>query len=57
MSLPCGREKCIGKSCGNFNDPDSKFFKPDLKPGCKGGDHPPWSWGKWYIDRFAKECK
>jgi hypothetical protein len=43
------REKCIGKECGNFNDPNSKFFNKQLKPGCKGGEHPPWSWAKWYI--------
>ena len=46
MKLPCMRKKCIGKACGNFNNPDSKSFNPDLKPGCKGGNYPPWSWAK-----------
>lgn len=45
MSLPCMRDKCIGKSCGNFGE-----------RGCKGGAHPPWSYAKWYIEHdFTKE--
>lgn len=39
MSLNCGRDKCMGKACGNFGD-----------KGCKGGfDYPPWSWARWYL--------
>ena len=54
MNLPCGRDKCLVKSCGNFNDPDSKSFNPDLKPGCKGGNYPPWSWSRWYNEKLPK---
>lgn len=50
--LPCMRETCIGKLCGNFNDRESKFGNPNLKQGCKGGDYPPWSFAKWYINKF-----
>jgi hypothetical protein len=57
MSLPCGREKCIGKTCGNFNDPASKFFNPKFKAGCKGGDFPPWNWSKWYNEELPKAAE
>lgn len=43
MNLPCGRDRCIGKSCGNFGD-----------KGCKGGDYPPWSWARWYRKELPK---
>jgi hypothetical protein len=55
IELPCMRDRCIGNDCGNFNDPQSKFFNENLKPGCKGGEFPPWSWSKWYIEKFGKE--
>lgn len=54
MSLPCRRDACIGAKCWNFNDPNSKFFNPKLKAGCKGGEHPPWSWSKWYLEELPK---
>lgn len=45
MSLPCMRDKCIGNACGNFGE-----------RGCKGGEYPPWSWAKWYIEQdFTKK--
>lgn len=28
FNLPCGRERCIGKACGNWNDPADKFGNP-----------------------------
>lgn len=43
MNLPCMRDKCIGKACGNFGD-----------KGCKGGAYPPWSHAKWYIEELPK---
>lgn len=43
MKLPCMRDKCVGKACGNFGD-----------KGCKGGDKPPWSYAKWYIEELLK---
>lgn len=43
MSLPCMRDKCIGKACGNFGD-----------KGCKGGDYPPWNWARWYLEELPK---
>lgn len=46
--LPCGRWKCIGEACGNFNRPEDKFGNPRLPRGCKGGEHPPWSWARDY---------
>ena len=52
--LPCGRDGCIGKPCGNFNDPDGKFGNPNLRAGCKGGEFPPWSWAKWYLNELPK---
>ena len=45
MKLPCMRDKCVGKPCGNFGD-----------KGCKGGKYPPWSWAKWYSEHdFTKK--
>jgi hypothetical protein len=45
MSLPCMRDKCIGKACGNFGE-----------RGCKGGKYPPWNWAKWYNEQdFTKK--
>lgn len=41
MNLPCDRDKCIGKSCGNFGD-----------NGCKGGKDPPWNYAKWYNNEL-----
>lgn len=39
------RDKCVGKSCNNFDE-----------RGCKGDAHPPWSWAKWYNEHdFTKE--
>ena len=57
MSLGCGRDKCMGGACGNFNDPKSRSFNPQMKPGCKGGfEYPPWSHGKWYNEHdFTKK--
>ena len=43
MNLPCMRDKCIGRECANFGD-----------KGCKGGEHPPWSWSKWYLEELPK---
>ena len=43
MKLPCMRDKCIGKACGNFGE-----------RGCKGGKYPPWSWAKWYNEELPK---
>lgn len=37
------RDKCLGKSCGNFGD-----------KGCKGGNYPPWNHAKWYIEELPK---
>lgn len=54
MNLPCMRDKCIGKECGNFNDPSSKFFNKQMKLGCKGGEYPPWSWARWYNNQLPK---
>jgi len=46
MNLPCMREKCIGRECANFGE-----------RGCKGGEHPPWSWAKWYLGtKFKREA-
>lgn len=50
-NLPCMRDRCIGKECCNFNDPESKWFNAKLKPGCKGGEFPPWSYARIYIKR------
>lgn len=44
MSLPCMRDKCIGKACGNFGE-----------RGCKGGKYPPWSWARWYLEELPKK--
>lgn len=52
MNCPYLNEHCIGVKCGNFNDPDSKFGKPDLPRGCKG-DNPTAQWARWYIERFG----
>ena len=52
--LPCGREKCIGKACGNWNGPADRFGDPKGEGGCKGGDFPPWSWAKLYITELPK---
>ena len=41
--LPCMRDKCIGRECANFGE-----------RGCKGGEHPPWSWSKWYLEELPK---
>ena len=46
MSLPCMRDNCIGRECANFGD-----------KGCKGGEHPPWSWSKWYLEELPKVKK
>lgn len=43
MKLPCMRDKCIGRECANFGE-----------RGCKGGEHPPWSWAKWYLEELPK---
>lgn len=43
MNLPCMREKCISKACGNFGD-----------KGCKDGNYPPWSHAKWYLEELPK---
>lgn len=44
MSLPCGRDKCMGKACGNFGE-----------RGCKGGfAHSPWSWARWYLEDLPR---
>lgn len=44
MILGCGRDRCLGKSCGNFGD-----------KGCKGGfEYPPWSWARWYNEELLK---
>lgn len=40
MSLPCMREKCVGKECNNFGE-----------RGCKGSTYPPWSWSRWYNEQ------
>ena len=37
------RDKCIGKACANFGE-----------RGCKGGEYPPWSWSKWYLEELPK---
>lgn len=52
--LPCMREHCIGTACGNFNDPASRFGNPSLPRGCKGGEFPPWSWARWYLNELPK---
>lgn len=43
MSLPCMRDRCVGKACGNFGD-----------KGCKGGAYPPWSYARWYLEELPK---
>lgn len=44
MSTGCGRDRCMGKACGNFGD-----------KGCKGGfEYPPWSWARWYLEDRPK---
>lgn len=44
MSLPCMRDNCVGQKCNNFGD-----------KGCKGGEYPPWSWAKWYLEELPKK--
>ena len=51
MTCPFLRPHCIGKDCGNFNDPASKFGKSSLPLGCKG-DNPTAQWARWYITTY-----
>lgn len=54
FSCPFLNEHCLGTACGNFNDPASKFGKPDLPRGCKG-DNPTAQWARWYLEHdFSK---
>ena len=46
MNLACGRNKCIGKACGNFGE-----------RGCKGGNYPPWNWARWYLEELPKSTE
>ena len=52
------RDKCIGKGCGNFNDPDDRWGDKTRPRGCKG-DNPTLKWARWYIayDFTNKEVK
>ena len=42
--LPCMRDKCIAKDCGNFGE-----------RGCKGGVYPPWSYARRYLEEPPKK--
>ena len=53
---PFSRPSCLGRECGNYNDPDGRFGKRDKPLGCMG-DNPTAEYARWYNQRFSVPTK